>query len=83
MVVALAVGNNVLFRKIAGLTTAIGQGKTFIMAGKNQNTVSISRGVICWFSAMENMGFKTYGFAAGRADDWEPDMVYWGLKSKC
>ena len=28
--------------------------------------------------AMENMGFKTYGFAAGRADDWEPDMVYWG-----
>lgn len=28
--------------------------------------------------ALENMGFKTYGFAAGRADDWEPDMVYWG-----
>lgn len=28
--------------------------------------------------AMENMGFKTYGFAGGRADDWEPDLVYWG-----
>ena len=28
--------------------------------------------------ALENMGFKTYGFAAGRADDWEPDVVYWG-----
>ena len=28
--------------------------------------------------ALENMGFKTYGFAGGRADDWEPDMVYWG-----
>lgn len=28
--------------------------------------------------AMENMGFETYGFAAGRDDDWEPDMVYWG-----
>ena len=27
---------------------------------------------------MENMGFDTYGFAAGRTDDWEPDMVYWG-----
>nr|WP_316838467.1 catalase/peroxidase HPI [Pseudohalioglobus sediminis] len=27
---------------------------------------------------MENMGFETYGFAFGRADDWEPDMVYWG-----
>lgn len=28
--------------------------------------------------SLENMGFKTYGFAGGRADDWEPDMVYWG-----
>ncbi|WP_103654388.1 catalase/peroxidase HPI [Agarilytica rhodophyticola] len=28
--------------------------------------------------ALENMGFKTYGFAGGREDDWEPDMVYWG-----
>ncbi len=27
---------------------------------------------------MENMGFKTYGFAGGRPDDWEPDLVYWG-----
>ena len=27
---------------------------------------------------MENMGFETYGFAGGRADDWEPDLVYWG-----
>jgi catalase-peroxidase len=28
--------------------------------------------------ALENMGFETYGFAGGRADDWEPDLVYWG-----
>tara|TARA_R110000737_G_scaffold3578_2_gene12144 strand:- start:17452 stop:19674 length:2223 start_codon:yes stop_codon:yes gene_type:complete len=28
--------------------------------------------------ALESMGFKTYGFAGGRADDWEPDLVYWG-----
>jgi len=27
---------------------------------------------------MENMGFDTYGFAGGRTDDWEPDLVYWG-----
>lgn len=27
---------------------------------------------------LENMGFKTYGFAGGRKDDWEPDLVYWG-----
>jgi catalase-peroxidase len=32
--------------------------------------------------ALENMGFKTYGFAGGRADDWEPDMVYWGEGDK-
>lgn len=28
--------------------------------------------------ALENMGFKTFGFAGGRQDDWEPDLVYWG-----
>jgi catalase-peroxidase len=28
--------------------------------------------------SLENMGFKTFGFAGGRADDWEPDLVYWG-----
>ena len=28
--------------------------------------------------ALESMGFKTYGFAGGRADVWEPDNVYWG-----
>ena len=28
--------------------------------------------------AMEDMGFETYGFAGGREDDWEPDLVYWG-----
>ena len=32
--------------------------------------------------AMENMGFKTLGFAGGREDDWEPDMVYWGPETK-
>jgi catalase-peroxidase len=28
--------------------------------------------------ALESMGFKTYGFAGGRADVWEPDETYWG-----
>jgi catalase-peroxidase len=27
---------------------------------------------------LESMGFETYGFAFGRTDDWEPDLVYWG-----
>jgi catalase-peroxidase len=28
--------------------------------------------------AMESMGFKTFGFAGGRADVWEPEELYWG-----
>lgn len=28
--------------------------------------------------AMESMGFKTFGFAGGREDDWQPEWVYWG-----
>src|ERR1700748_97655 len=28
--------------------------------------------------ALESMGFKTYGFAGGREDAWEPDETYWG-----
>ena len=32
--------------------------------------------------ALESMGFKTYGFAGGRADDWTPDVVYWGPEKK-
>jgi catalase-peroxidase len=32
--------------------------------------------------ALETMGFKTFGFAGGRADVWEPDLdVNWGLES--
>lgn len=31
--------------------------------------------------ALESMGFKTFGFAGGREDVWEPDMdVYWGTE---
>ena len=32
--------------------------------------------------ALESMGFKTFGFAGGRSDDWEPDLVYWGPETK-
>ncbi len=32
--------------------------------------------------ALESMGFKTYGFAGGRTDDWEADLVYWGPEKK-
>lgn len=31
--------------------------------------------------ALESMGFRTFGFAGGREDVWEPDMdVYWGAE---
>ncbi|HMJ91407.1 MAG TPA: catalase/peroxidase HPI, partial [Candidatus Acidoferrum sp.] len=33
--------------------------------------------------ALETMGFKTFGFAGGRPDTWEPDNdVYWGRETK-
>ncbi|HEY2017626.1 MAG TPA: catalase/peroxidase HPI, partial [Bryobacteraceae bacterium] len=32
--------------------------------------------------ALENMGFRTFGFAAGREDTWEPDLdVSWGTET--
>lgn len=32
--------------------------------------------------ALETMGFKTFGFAGGRQDVWEPDLdVYWGTET--
>lgn len=33
--------------------------------------------------ALESMGFKTFGFAGGRADVWEPEKdVYWGKETE-
>ena len=32
--------------------------------------------------ALENMGFRTIGFAGGRADSWQPDVVFWGAEKK-
>lgn len=32
--------------------------------------------------SLESMGFKTYGFAGGRRDQWEPDLVFWGPEHK-
>ena len=32
--------------------------------------------------ALEDMGFKTVGFAGGRIDAWQPDVVYWGPETK-
>ncbi|WP_029907102.1 catalase/peroxidase HPI [Caulobacter sp. UNC358MFTsu5.1] len=28
--------------------------------------------------ALESMGFKTFGFGGGRADQWEPEELFWG-----
>ncbi len=32
--------------------------------------------------ALEDMGFKTVGFAGGRIDAWQPDVVFWGPETK-
>jgi catalase-peroxidase len=32
--------------------------------------------------ALEKAGFKTFGFAGGRTDDWEADLVYWGPETR-
>ena len=32
--------------------------------------------------AMDSMGFKTFGFAGGRPDMWEPEEIYWGSEAK-
>ena len=32
--------------------------------------------------SLESMGFQTLGFAGGRTDDWEPDLVYWGPETE-
>ena len=32
--------------------------------------------------ALESMGFKTFGFAGGRADVWEPEEIYWGSEAE-
>jgi catalase-peroxidase len=32
--------------------------------------------------ALESMGFKTYGFAGGREDDWQAELVYWGPEAE-
>ncbi len=31
--------------------------------------------------ALESMGFKTFGFAGGRTDEWEPEDIYWGSET--
>ena len=32
--------------------------------------------------ALDSMGFKTFGFAGGRKDIWEPEEIYWGAEKE-
>src|ERR1700753_998079 len=40
--------------------------------------------ILCGNVALESMGFKTFGFAGGREDVWEPEMdIFWGPEGEC
>ena len=47
-------------------------------AGRFRGPTSSSSPATC---ALESMGFKTFGFAGGRKDVWEPEHVNWGSES--
>jgi len=39
--------------------------------------------ILCGNVALESMGFKTFGFAGGREDVWEPEQdIYWGPETE-
>jgi catalase-peroxidase len=48
--------------------------------GKNLSWADLM--VLAGNVSLESMGFKTYGFAGGRRDQWEADTVYWGPENK-
>ena len=47
-----------------------------------ENFLGLNLMVLTGNVALESMGFKTLGFAGGRTDDFEPDLVYWGPEQR-
>ncbi|MGB6267450.1 MAG: catalase/peroxidase HPI [Olleya sp.] len=48
--------------------------------GKNVSWADLM--ILAGNCALESMGFKTFGFAGGRADTWEPEQdIYWGSET--
>ena len=82
-----AAGSSASRRSTAGRTTSASTRRAACSGRSSRSTAS----KISWADlmvltgnvALETMGFKTFGFAGGRADVWEPDQdVYWGRETK-
>ena len=68
-------------RSTAGRTTWAWTRRAVCCGRSRRSTATPCPGPTCLFAdnvALDAMGFKTFGFAFGRKDEWEPEEVYWG-----
>jgi catalase-peroxidase len=78
---ARAAGSSASRRSIPGRTTPISTRRAACCGRSSRNTASLSWAdlmILAGNVALESMGFKTFGFAGGRADVWEPEGALLG-----